>query len=95
MSSSVVQGGERTARRGYWGDIVVSPFISMGSWCPNKEMLKTANGRNAKVSNSCSAAAIMYQLLLLLPTELPADSRVQYAVSHTPVTDRTALQRQH
>ena len=46
-----IQGGERTARRGYWGDIVNSPYISFGIESENKELLKpSASAMPANVS---------------------------------------------
>jgi len=46
LSSSKVmanQRGDKNAYRGYWGDIIVGPFISHGIETENKEMLKTVN----------------------------------------------------
>ena len=37
------------ARRGYWGDIVNSPFVSIGTESDNKELFKKANGKHVKV----------------------------------------------
>ncbi|ELU12843.1 hypothetical protein CAPTEDRAFT_186529 [Capitella teleta] len=37
------QGGERLARRGYWGDIVVSPYIAYGIESEEKSFFKTSN----------------------------------------------------
>ena len=45
----ILQGGERMARRGYWGDIVNSPFISLGIESENKDLFKTANDKHIKV----------------------------------------------
>ncbi len=47
-----MQAGERLARRGYWGDIVVSPFISFGVESENKDLFKTTNDRHTKVSDT-------------------------------------------
>ncbi len=38
------------ARRGYWGDIVISPYLSFGVESANKELFKTVNDRHTKVS---------------------------------------------
>ena len=37
------------ARRGYWGDIISSPYLSFGISTQHKEQLKTEGGRNIKV----------------------------------------------
>ena len=37
------------SRRGYYGDIVTSPYVSFGVQCDDKEMLKKANGSFVKV----------------------------------------------
>lgn len=37
------------ARRGYWGDIVNSPFVSIGTESDNKELFKKTNGKHVKV----------------------------------------------
>lgn len=41
---SVDSGGNRVARRGYFGDILVSPYISFGIESENEELLKKKNG---------------------------------------------------
>lgn len=46
------KGGEATGQRGYWGDIVTSPFIGFGSCTDNEEMNKKVNGKYVKVSAS-------------------------------------------
>ncbi|KAK3102223.1 hypothetical protein FSP39_009733 [Pinctada imbricata] len=42
--------GEKHARRGYWGDILVSPFISMGLICEEKSFYKKSNNQYTKLS---------------------------------------------
>ena len=37
------------ARRGYWGDIVSSPYLSFGVCTDQKELLKKEGGRHVKV----------------------------------------------
>ena len=37
------------ARRGYWGDIVNSPYLSFGVYSENKELFKKNNGKHVKV----------------------------------------------
>lgn len=45
----VTQGGERVARRGYWGDIVNSPYISLGLESDNRDLFQTSNTKHTKV----------------------------------------------
>ena len=45
------QGDVKVARRGYWGDIVNSPFVSIGTESNNEELFKKANGKYVKVSH--------------------------------------------
>ena len=45
-----IQGnGDTVARRGYWGDIVSSPYLSFGIEVKDKELLRTEGGEPAKV----------------------------------------------
>ena len=36
-------------QRGYWGDIVNSPYLAFGIKSDNKELFKTVNGKHVKV----------------------------------------------
>ena len=38
-------------RRGYWGDLVNSPFVAFGIESENKELFKTVNGKHVNVSH--------------------------------------------
>ncbi len=49
---SLFQDGERFPRRGYWGDILVSPYISFGLESEDKSLLKTANKLHVHVSRA-------------------------------------------
>ena len=44
------RGGDIVGHRGYWGDIVSSPFLAFGSFCKDEEMLKKSNDKYVKVS---------------------------------------------
>ena len=44
------QGGDRVARRGYWGDIVSSPYLSFGVESDCEDLLSRQNGKHVKVS---------------------------------------------
>ncbi|XP_061666446.1 dynein axonemal assembly factor 3-like isoform X2 [Syngnathoides biaculeatus] len=49
LSSRVFsQRGDRVALRGYWGDIVSSPYLAFGVETENESLLKTQNGQHVK-----------------------------------------------
>ncbi|KAI4876443.1 hypothetical protein NFI96_010328 [Prochilodus magdalenae] len=41
--------GDRVGLRGYWGDIVSSPYLSFGIETENKDLLRTQNNQHVKV----------------------------------------------
>ena len=45
-------GGTSVARRGYWGDIVNSPYIVFGTSCNSEDMLKKVNDKYVKVRDT-------------------------------------------
>ncbi|KAL3841853.1 hypothetical protein ACJMK2_019950 [Sinanodonta woodiana] len=42
--------GERVAKRGYWGDIIVSPYVALGITCEEKSFFKKMNNVYAKTA---------------------------------------------
>jgi len=53
LSSSKVMGdgrGDKNAYRGYWGDVVVGPYITHGLETDNRELTKLVNGRPSNSS---------------------------------------------
>ena len=40
------------AVRGYWGDIVSSPYLAFGIDTDDKSLLKTQNGQHIKVTHT-------------------------------------------
>ncbi|XP_070532829.1 dynein axonemal assembly factor 3-like [Ptychodera flava] len=53
------------AKRGYWGDIVTSPYITFGIECDEESLLKTANGVHVKTSKDISeynVLSLLYEL---------------------------------
>ncbi|KAG7492098.1 hypothetical protein MATL_G00011120 [Megalops atlanticus] len=46
--------GDRVAVRGYWGDIVSSPYLSFGIETDNKALLQTQNGQHTKTAQDIS-----------------------------------------
>ncbi|KAK2177949.1 hypothetical protein NP493_570g00008 [Ridgeia piscesae] len=58
--------GDRFVRRGYWGDIVVSPYICFGVECDEKSFFKTANNHHIKDAQDVSEYNVMSMLHELL-----------------------------
>ncbi|KAM4716000.1 dynein axonemal assembly factor 3 [Anableps anableps] len=50
------QKGDRVGVRGYWGDIVSSPYLSFGIETDDKSLLKTQNGQHLKTAQDLSFA---------------------------------------
>ena len=48
------QDGERFARRGYWGDIIVSPFVPLGMDSEEMSFFKKSNNVHTKVKSALS-----------------------------------------
>ena len=44
------QNGERQVRLGYWGDVLIGPFLSYGLRCENADLLKKQNRVYVKVA---------------------------------------------
>ncbi|XP_045924599.1 dynein axonemal assembly factor 3-like [Micropterus dolomieu] len=59
LSSRVFsQKGDKVAVRGYWGDIVSSPYLSFGIETDDKSLLKTQNGQHVKTAQDVSFANV-------------------------------------
>ncbi|XP_049916669.1 dynein axonemal assembly factor 3-like [Epinephelus moara] len=59
LSSRVFsQRGDKVAVRGYWGDIVSSPYLSFGIKTDDKSLLKTQNGQHIKTAQDISIANV-------------------------------------
>ncbi|KAK2820304.1 hypothetical protein Q5P01_023263 [Channa striata] len=59
LSSRVLsQRGNKVAVRGYWGDIVSSPYLSFGIETDDKSLLKTQNGQHVKTAQDVSLANV-------------------------------------
>uniref|UniRef100_A0A8C4SAP8 Dynein axonemal assembly factor 3 n=1 Tax=Erpetoichthys calabaricus TaxID=27687 RepID=A0A8C4SAP8_ERPCA len=61
------RSGERVPVRGYWGDIVSSPYISFGIETDNENLKKTANGLPTKTAQDVS----LYNLQTILKDLVP------------------------
>ncbi|XP_067291514.1 dynein axonemal assembly factor 3-like [Pseudorasbora parva] len=51
--------GDRVAVRGYWGDIVSSPYLSFGIETENKDLLKKQNNQHVKTAQDISEVNIL------------------------------------
>ncbi|XP_051925398.1 dynein axonemal assembly factor 3-like [Hippocampus zosterae] len=59
LSSRVFnQRGDRVALRGYWGDIVSSPYLAFGIETQDESLLKTQNGHHMKTAQDISFANV-------------------------------------
>ncbi|XP_072536234.1 dynein axonemal assembly factor 3-like isoform X2 [Salminus brasiliensis] len=50
--------GDRVGVRGYWGDIVSSPYLSFGIETENKDLLETQNKQHVKTAQDISVANV-------------------------------------
>ncbi|KAL6489143.1 hypothetical protein MHYP_G00028840 [Metynnis hypsauchen] len=50
--------GDRVGLRGYWGDIVSSPYLSFGIETENKDLLKTQNNQHVKTAQDITVANV-------------------------------------
>ena len=55
-------------QRGYWGDIVNSPYLAFGIKSDNKELFKTVNGKHMKVK-VVTCVATLYTLYVQFTLE--------------------------
>ncbi|XP_078000352.1 dynein axonemal assembly factor 3-like isoform X2 [Glandiceps talaboti] len=85
--------GERVAQRGYWGDIVTSPYISYGIECDEESLLKTANGVHVKTARDISEyniLSLLYELtnheIYVLPKKEDAKDKKE-SVTLTEITE--------
>ncbi|XP_026114279.1 dynein assembly factor 3, axonemal [Carassius auratus] len=51
--------GDRVAVRGYWGDIVSSPYLSFGIETENKDLLKKQNNQHVKTAQDISEVNVL------------------------------------
>ncbi|XP_005110757.2 dynein assembly factor 3, axonemal [Aplysia californica] len=66
--------GERYPRRGYWGDMVVSPYIPFGVETEEKSFFKKQNNMHTKTAEDVSefnVTALFHELMMKEKYELP------------------------
>ena len=59
LSFFVCQDGERVARRGYWGDIINSPYLAFGTESEEEFLFQTSNGQHVRVSELLGSLIFM------------------------------------
>lgn len=72
------QQGNKVALRGYWGDIVSSPFLAFGIETDDQSLLKKQNGQHMKVKYRFLIATHLEKTVTNFPFEtlrLKSDSR--------------------
>ncbi|CAN9509090.1 unnamed protein product [Ophioblennius macclurei] len=86
LSSRVFsQRGNKVAIRGYWGDIVSSPYVSFGIETDDQSLLKTQNGQHIKTAQDISIANVQ-ELFQSLSSRRGCPSTSQ---PHTEAKDAT------
>ncbi|KAM9336464.1 dynein axonemal assembly factor 3 [Symphorus nematophorus] len=94
LSSRVFsQRGNKVAVRGYWGDIVSSPYLAFGIETDDKSLLKTQNGQHLKTAQDISFSNVqaLFQSLSSrrgCPTTSQSDTEADEPV---PQTDRKSV----
>lgn len=62
----IKKDGERFARRGYWGDIINSPYLAFGIESEEESLFKTSNGQHVKTSTQVAeynVTALMHEIM--------------------------------
>nr|XP_046233599.1 dynein axonemal assembly factor 3-like isoform X2 [Scatophagus argus] len=94
LSSRVFsQTGDKVAVRGYWGDIISSPYLAFGIETDDKSLLKTQNGQHIKTAQDISFANVqaLFQSLSSrrgCPTTSQPDAKTE---KPSPQTDRKSV----
>lgn len=63
----VKKDGERIARRGYWGDIINSPYLAFGIESEEESLFTTSNGQYVKTATNVSeynVTALMHEVMM-------------------------------
>ncbi|KAM8729569.1 dynein axonemal assembly factor 3 [Acanthopagrus schlegelii] len=94
LSSRVFsQRGNRVAVRGYWGDIVSSPYLAFGIETDDESLLKTQNGQHIKTAQDISFVNVqaLFQSLSsrrCFPTTSQSDTEIK---EPSPQVDRKSV----
>ncbi|XP_078388106.1 dynein axonemal assembly factor 3 [Cetorhinus maximus] len=101
--------GEKVPTRGYWGDIVTSPYIAFGIETEEQSLLKTANGAHIKTAQDISQyniTALLHELVakeryaLLQPmeqatlSEITEEEESEMENDSSNIKDKSALAHQ-
>lgn len=68
LASGIIikKDGERVARRGYWGDIINSPYLAFGTESEEEFLFQTSNGQHVRTATNVSEyniTALMHEIL--------------------------------
>lgn len=71
LASGIIikKDGERVARRGYWGDIINSPYLAFGTESEEESLFQTSNGQHVKTATNVSEYNITAFMLEILTGE--------------------------
>ncbi|KAH3727586.1 hypothetical protein DPMN_053525, partial [Dreissena polymorpha] len=72
--------GEKHARRGYWGDILVSPYVALGIQCEDKDFFKKANKMFMKTASNIAEyniTAMLHEIAHQRVYYLPKEKEVK------------------
>ncbi|GCC34196.1 dynein axonemal assembly factor 3-like [Chiloscyllium punctatum] len=76
--------GEKVPARGYWGDIVTSPYIAFGIETEEQSLLKTANGVHVKTAQDISQyniTALLHELVAKEKYALPTEKATLHEIT--------------
>ncbi|KAI0213794.1 Dynein assembly factor 3, axonemal [Lamellibrachia satsuma] len=79
--------GDRFVRRGYWGDIIASPYICYGIECEEKSFFKMANNHHVKSAQDVSeynVLSMLHELMHRTKYELPEPEAESKAEKEKP-----------
>ncbi|KXS18668.1 hypothetical protein M427DRAFT_197113 [Gonapodya prolifera JEL478] len=91
--SGMKQSGITVNKWGYFGDIVVGPFLAHGVVTDNKELLKTQNGQHVKTANDIARYNISEHLVELRAAGGVDLLRDRLSVKLLPVDPSVSLER--
>ncbi|XP_070783686.1 dynein axonemal assembly factor 3-like [Enoplosus armatus] len=92
LSSRVFcQKWDKVAVRGYWGDIVSSPYLSFGIETDDKSLLKTQNGQHIKTAQDISIANVQALFQSLSSRRGCPTTSQSEAEAVSPQTDRKSV----
>lgn len=65
------------AKRGYWGDIIGSPYLAFGIESENKDLFKKSNGVYTKVCSTGVLILYTVQVSSVMPLKLKGKHEIK------------------